>query len=801
LGSSLAKFEFGPFAVDAAAGELSRNGMRVRLQDQPFRLLLVLLERAGEVVSREEIQRQIWPENTFGDFNSGLRVAMGKLREALGDDAEKPVYLETIPKRGYRFLGPVERVTTDAAANTIPLEVAHAVAQEPASVGPSQSRKKFALWTAAIGLILLAGSGVFFLRHRARPAAGVDSVVLAEFANATGDTAFDNTLRQGVEVQLGQSPTLTLISDDRIAHALQLMDQPPDARLTPQLARDICKRLRASAEVEGSIAMLGSRYVIGLRAYDCGDGRVVDEEQTQAERKEEVLDALDRLTNRMRRRLGESVANIQEHDTPLHEATTSSFEAFQAYSTGIRVVAAHGEVAALPFFQKAVDLDPQFASAYAYLGLMYGATGESDMAGQMTAKAFALRNRATENERFFIMVYYQGRTVGDQLEAARICEQWVRVYPKESLPHTFLSGFIYPTLGKYEGAVGEAKTAVANDPDLELGYLNLAANAMALNENAQAANALRQAKDRGLQSPFLLGMQHDLDFVRGDESAAASDVAAASSIPDTDDWIMQHQAFAAAFHGRLAEATGLANRASQLALHNSRTEQAALLQAPVALWEALFGQYAAARRDAGETLKLSRDREVKYAAALAYALAQDTGQAQALATDLEKSYPKDTSVQFNYLPTLHAAIALARHEPEAAILYLQAASPFELGTPRSTLQGLFGAMYPVYLRGLAYLGLHQGREAAVEFQKVLDHPGVTVTDPVGSLSQLQLARAYALEGDKPNAEAAYGKFLKLWASADRNLPVMEAFSLRLTSDDDAKRWKSIEGISPSPFHP
>jgi eukaryotic-like serine/threonine-protein kinase len=780
LASSPAKYEFGPFAVDAAAGELSLNGMRVRLQDQPFRLLLVLLERAGEVVSREEIQRQIWPENTFVDFNSGLRVAVGKLREALGDDAEKPVYLETIPKRGYRFLGPVAKVTTNTPADTVP-----GVAQESASGGRSQSRRKVALLAATIGLILLTAGGIIFLRYRARAGAGVDSVVLAEFANTTGDAAFDNTLRQGVAVQLGQSPTLTVTSEDRIAHALQLMDQSPDARLTSQLAREICRRLRASAEIEGSIAMLGSRYVIGLRAHDCGDGRVLDEEQTQAERKEEVLDALDRLTSRMRRRLGESLINIQKHDTPLHEATTSSFEAFQAYSTGIRVIAAHGEVAALPFFQKAVDLDPQFASAYAYLGLMYGATGESDMAAVTTAKAFALRNRATENERFFIMVYYQGKTVGDQLEAARICEQWVRTYPREILPHTFLSGFIYPTLGKYQRAVAEAKTAVENDPDLEIGYLNLAANAMALNDNAQAANALRQAKGRGLQSPFLLGMQHDLDFVRGDQSAIASDIAAASSIPDADDWIMQHQAFAAAYHGRLMEAAGLANRAAQLALHNSRTEEAALLQAPVALWEALFGQYTAAHRDAGAALKLSQDREVKYAAALAFALSQDLAPAQALATDLEKNYPKDTSVQFNYLPTLRAAIALAKHEPEVAIQSLQTASAFELGTPRSTLQGLFGAMYPVYLRGQAYLALHQGREAAVEFQKIIDHPGVTLTDPVGSLSQLQIARAYAMAGDSANAEAAYGRFIRLWTTADRNLPVMKRVKNFSTMDAGA----------------
>jgi DNA-binding winged helix-turn-helix (wHTH) protein/predicted Zn-dependent protease len=776
LGPSRTTYEFGPFVVDAPGGSLARNGMRIRIQDQPFRLLLVLLERTGELVSREEIQRQIWPENTFVDFNSGLRVAVGKLREALGDDPEKPIYLETIPKRGYRFIAPVAKSTLNPISDAVSEEAPPLAPQQPPAEKIRQPAGKrlfsSALLTAGIGLLVVI-AGFLFLRYRPRKISSVEPVVVAEFNNTTGDTAFDNTLRQGVEVQLGQSPEFALIGDNRIAHTLQLMDRPANDRLTPQLAQEICRRLGAGAELEGSIAMLGSRYVVGLRAHDCVDGRVLDEEQTQAERKENVLDALDRLTSRLRRRLGESLANIQRYDTPLHEATTPSFEAFQAYSSGIRVVGAHGEVAALPFFEKAVELDPQFASAYAYLGLMYGATGESDLAAKMTAKAYELRNRATENERFFITAYYQGRTIGDQLEAARICERWTRTYPREVSPHSFLSGFIYPTLGRYTSALAEAKVMLEYDPDSEIGYLDLAANAMALGDYEQASKALRQAKQRRLETPFLLGLQHDLDFVKGDERAIQEDIAAASSMPDADDWIMQHQAFAAAYHGRLVEATGLANHAAQLALHNSRKEEAALLQAPVAIWEALFGEYSAARRDAATNLRLSEDREVKYAAALAFALSHEPEKAHALATDLERTYPKDTSVQFNYLPSLRAAIALDRHDPTEAIRCLQATSAFESGSPRSSLQGLFGAMYPVYLRGKAYLALNQGWQAAAQFQKVIDHPGVTLTDPIGAVSLLELARADAMSGEGARAEAAYSRFRTLWAGADQKLPVLK----------------------------
>jgi tetratricopeptide (TPR) repeat protein len=341
-----------------------------------------------------------------------------------------------------------------------------------------------------------------------------------------------------------------------------------------------------------------------------------------------------------------------------------------------------------------------------------------------------------------ITEYYQGRTIGDQLEAARICERWTRTYPREVLPHSFLSGFIYPTLGRYPSALAEAKAVLADDPDSEIGYLNFAANAMALGDYEQAARALQHAKERRLETPFLLGMQHDLDFVKGDERAIQGDIAAASLIPEADDWIMQHQAFAAAYHGRLTEAAGLANRAAQIALHNSRTEKAASLQAPVAIWEALFGQYSAARRDAVATLRLSQDREVKYAVAMAmaFALSGESGKAQALATDLERTYPKDTSVQFNYLPSLRAAIALARHDAREALRCLQ---------------------------------------GAAEFQKIDERPGVMLTDPGGVLSILELAHAHAMVGDGAKAEVAYARFSKLWAGADQNLPAMKLARIRV----------------------
>ena len=360
-------YRFGPFEVDTAAGELLKQGKRISLQEQPFRLLVVLLESPGEVVTRAEIQRRIWEDNTFVDFDSGLRVAVGKLRTALGDDAGNPRYIETIPKRGYRFLGPTTLGPVAQSADTLEPTMEMS---PPAAVVPARSLRWRMLAVAGMGLLLgsaAAGAFLFFF-HGKRVLTERDTVVLADFTNSTGDPVFDDTLRQGMTVQLEQSPYLSLVSDERIQKTLALMGQAADARLTPALARDVCERIGSAAVLDGSIANLGSQYVVELRAVDCRTGNLLAEEQVQAARKEDVLNALSHIASKFRARVGESLRTVEKHDTPLAEATTPSLEALKAYSAGWKVLSSTGSAAAVPFFKRAIEIDPKFAMAYAWLG-------------------------------------------------------------------------------------------------------------------------------------------------------------------------------------------------------------------------------------------------------------------------------------------------------------------------------------------------------------------------------------------------------------------------------------------------
>jgi eukaryotic-like serine/threonine-protein kinase len=762
-------FQFGPFRVNPESGELLKNGERVRLQDQPFRLLVILLENAGQVVSREELRNRIWPDNTYVDFDSSLRVAVRKLREALADDADSPVYVETIPKRGYRFLFPVTRPVSVQETLTDTETIPTVVRAEGAKAGANSSTW---VWILVAVLVIGAVTSATFI-HGPRKFAGSDTAVLADFANSTGDPVFDGTLRQGLEVQLEQSPYLSLVSEERIQRALQLMGQAPDVRLTPSIAREVCERTGAAAVLEGSIAGLGSQYVLGLRARDCRTGEVLDEEQARAGKKEEVLGALDRIASRFRTRVGESLAMVEKHDTPLAAATTPSLEALKAYSTGFQVLGPQGESAAMPFFKRAVELDPQFAVAHAALGLMYGATGQSDLAATSTSRAYELRARASDRERFFITAYYEGRTTGNQEKARQTCEEWAQTYPWDVSPHSFLSGFIHPVLGQFEQALDESEKTIQLNPDNGIGYLNLGYNEFALNRIAGAERASQRASERKIDTPLLAVMRFDIAFLKGDQARMDREADLAKEKPDTEEWMSLHKALALAYVGRLEEALKSSRRASELAGEKSLPENVALFGTPPALWEGFFGLSSAAKQSADAALKTSNDREVEYGAALALAMAGDSATAQKLADELERRYPEDTSVRFSYLPTIRGVLALNRGEPSKAIEVLQTATPYELGTPRSCLQGFFGALYPVYVRGEAYLSERRGAEAAAEFQKILEHRGRVLSDPIGALANLQLARAYVLMGDKAKAKAAYERFLSLWKDADPAIPVLK----------------------------
>jgi tetratricopeptide (TPR) repeat protein len=625
---------------------------------------------------------------------------------------------------------------------------------------------------AAATVLGLSITGFFYF-HRTPRLTNKDTLILADFTNSTGDPVFDDTLRQGLAVQLEQSPFLNLVSDERIQHTLSLMGRPPGARLTPDVAREICERTGGAAVLDGSIASLGSQYVMGLRTTSCRTGDILDQEQLQAARKEDVLTALSQMASKFRTRVGESLATIQQHDTPLEDATTPSLEALKAYSMGWKRNASAGADAGLPFFKRAVEIDPKFAMGYAALGLYYGATGESDLAAKNTRKAYALRDRASDKEKFFITAYYDGRATGNQEKAQQTCEQWAQIYPREWTPHAFLSGFIYPVLGRYEKAAEGGRKAIELAPDIYTGYFLLGYNFVYLDRPAEAEGVLRRASERKMEAPFLSLLRFDLAFLKGDIPGMQREVAAAQGKPGAEDWISDRQAFALAYTGHLQEARRWSQRASDLARQAGHGERAALFATKGALWEAFFGNAPVAKRIAKDALELAKNREVKYGAALALAMSGDASSAQSLANDLERDFPEDTSVRFNYLPAIQASLALDHGDPSKAIELLQVAVPYEISSPRSATFAYFGALYPVYVRGQAYLAARRGGEAAQEFQKIVDHRGITIGDAFSTLAHLGLARAYAVSGDKAQARATYEDFLALWKDADPDIPILK----------------------------
>jgi eukaryotic-like serine/threonine-protein kinase len=637
--------------------------------------------------------------------------------------------------------------------------------------GKRSSPKRMVV-AAVVVLGLLVAAGRFYFRRSPTPV-GDGTIVLADFANTTGDSVFDGTLRQGMSAQLEQSPFLSLISDERIQQALAQMSLPATARLTPEVAREICERTASAAALDGSIAPLGSQYVLAMRAKDCRTGKTLAEEQVQAARKEDVLSGLSQIASSFRARLGESLVTVAKHNTPLAEATTPSLDALKAYSTGWKVVTTAGEAAAVPFFERAIAIDPNFAVAHASLGLMYGAVGESDLSAANTRKAYELRGRASDRERFFIAASYDSRVTGNLEKARLTCEEWTETYPLELGAHTFLSGFIYPSSGKYEESIREANKAIAIDPDFPVAYLTLGYSYLNLDRFREAEAAVQKAADRKLEYADYFSLSYDIDFFKDDKAGMQHQVSLAREKSRGEDLISNHEAFALAYSGHLREAGARSEHAFDLARQAAHPETAALFEAGRALREGWFEDAPAARQSAVRALALSRDREVEFGAALALALAGAASRSQELANDLEKRFPEDTSVRFSYLPTLRAQIALNHHQAVKAIELLQPSIPDELGTQRSTIHGLFGALYPVYVRGQAYLANHQGAQAGAEFQKILDHRGVVLSDPIGALAHLQLARARATEGDTRKAKAAYQEFFTLWKDADSDIPILK----------------------------
>lgn len=633
----------------------------------------------------------------------------------------------------------------------------------------------WAVTVFAAAVLALGVAGYRYLR-RPPPLTAKDTIVLADFANKTGDPVFDETLSQGLAIQLQQSPFLGLISEDSIRKTLTLMNQPPDARLTSELAQGVCTRTASAAVLEGSITSLGSQYVLGLRAKNCTTGDILADDQTQAAQKEEVLTALSQMAGRLRTRLGESLASVTKYSTPLEEGTTASLEALKVYSDAFKIFrTAGGAVSAQALFERAVAIDPEFALAHARLGLNYSVLGESMLARQSTLKAYQLRDRVSDVERFFIDTLYDRQVTGNLEREQRTLETWMQTYPRQFEPPGLLSGFMTRSMGQYELSISAADQSIALNPDgaLAPSFGSKAFSQLYLNRLADAEATVHEAMDvRKLEFQEYDLVRYFIAFLNGDGEDMARKAALARGKRPSQDLISHLEALVLARSGRLRDARRTSAIAVDIAQRSGRRERAAMFVAATAVWEAFYGNTAVAREKATETLALARGRDVDYPAAIALIMTGDVARAKALADGLAKNFPEDTSVQSIYLPTLRALFALNAHDPTAAIEALQTAARFDLALGGIGFNAFFGALYPVYIRGEVHLAARQTAEATAEFQRILDHRSIVLVDPMDAMARLQLARAHALSGDAVKARSAYEDLFALWTNADPAIPVV-----------------------------
>jgi len=606
-----------------------------------------------------------------------------------------------------------------------------------------------------------------------------DTLVLADFANPTGDTVFNETLKQGLAVDLEQSPFLNILSDEKVNQQLRFMGRSLDQPLTRDVAGQVCQRAGSKAMLLGSISSLGSHYVIGLKAVNCQNGDSLDEEQVEAARREEVLTKLHQAGTGMREKLGESLASIRRYDVPPEQATTPSLEALQAYSQALRNRYSKGDAAALPLLKRAVELDPNFAIAYAALGTVYFNLSEAVLANAATQKAYALRDRVSERERFRIDSSYYGIVTGELDKEAQTYELWKQTYPRDQTPHQNVALY-YSYLGRYDDALGGYQQALQLEPNDAMNYLTLAGTYINLNRFDDAKATLKEAQNRKLQHDLIPWISYQLAFLQGDTGGMEKWSSPGSFDEGIRDYMLGSQSDAEAFYGRLKAARALSVRAIAAAIHSGSPDRAAAWQAHAALRDAEFGDAALARQEVGAALQLSSTKDIKKIAALALARAGDTARAEPLGNDLNHRFPTDTLLKDYWIPSVQAAIEIARGNPAKAVELLQAASPYELGGEPFD----FDTLYPIYLRGLAYLKLGSGSAAATEFQKILDHRGRVTNCSLGALANFQLGRAYALAGDKAKAQAAFRDFLSLWSNADAGLKIQREAQSQLAQVSD-----------------
>ncbi|MBV8834028.1 MAG: protein kinase [Acidobacteriaceae bacterium] len=734
-------------------------GMLHILRDEDAPPLSLKLSEVGEVVADIAARRQTNPASLRRLVNGDLNWITVKA-------------LEKVRERRYAS------VTELAADIQRHLEHRPVLASPPSRL---YRMRKFlrrhgpAVFAAGAGV--RAGSPALGESPPKAPPANKVTIVLGDFANTTGDPVFDGTLRQMIAVELGKSPYFSVLPGPRMAETLRLMVRPSDAKLTPEIAGEICERTGSAAVVEGWIARLGRQYLLGVRVRNCRTGDILHEEQVPTAKKEDVFKALGQMANHFGTRAGKLAPDVGKEPSLPAEVTTPSLEAWRSYSAAMREFQAKAQSPeAISLLRRAIELDPTFAMAYATLGRDIADLGETELAAKNVAKAYELRDGVSDLENYYITFTYH-RQLTRNLELCRqILESWSRKYPRDLHPHGFLSGFTSPGTGHFERAVEEGQKAIELDPDFAIGYENVAFADLYLNRVPEAEALLHKASQRKIEVVQFSLLRYFIAFLRNDKAAMEREMAQRRVKLEAQGSFEHQEAMTLAYLGRLKQADRLSERAVTLARHGGLPGRVAMFQGAAAVWNALLGNRMEAQRSAAAALSLFRSRDADFGPAFALALLRDSTQARKIKTDLEESYPEDTSVQFSYLPTLRGLEALNEGDATKALETSQASIPYDLAVPGTayfTGASFFGALYPVYVRGLAYSRLGRYREAAAEFEKILDHPGIVLNDPIGPMARLQLARALAASGDRVKSAAAYRDLLAIWRDADADISLIQ----------------------------
>src|SRR5450432_369971 len=629
------------------------------------------------------------------------------------------------------------------------------------SLKPQSTGGRGRLWRVIVPVVavscILEWAG-YMLLHPKPKLTDKDAIVLTDFVNSTGDAVFDDGLKQGLGVQLGQSPFLNLVSAEQVRQTLQMMQQPPDTKLTADVAREVCRRRNGAAVLQGSIAQIGTQYDLVLKAISCSTGESLGSAEAQASNKNQVLDAIGRASSQIREKLGESLTTVQRFDTPLSQATTPSLEALKAYSLGLSEFGKGDPSRAIPLFQQAIELDPEFAMAHLHLGQSYGLLGQGAHSRELIRKAFALRGHASEREKFNLVTVYHQFISFNLDRTIENSELWEQSYPRDFTPHRIL-GFEYGVLGKHQRSAEEFRKAQESDPSQALPYAGLMEDDMDMDRFTEARGAFEEAKSHNVQAGEAEHQRYRLAFLEDDKETMEKLVAAMSSEQGFEMAALSEQARTAAYFGRLKAARALAGQMREKALREKDTATAADVESDAAFREALIGNASEARIHVAEAVKLGGEPPT------ALVLASDVAQAGKMVDSLELQSPPDGYVYKVRVPELRGAIELKRRNPARALELLAPTAIYDAGW--------FDLYLFAYVRGESYLLAGRGREAATEFQKIIDHRGIVVNEPYGAVARLELGRAYTLQGNTSKARGAYQDFLALWKDADPDIPILK----------------------------